>query len=237
MENEQTYFDAAIKRKKTRYPIFYGLMKIHKGPEKTRPVTSVCGSVLEPLSTWLDFVLQPLTEFIPSYTKDWTDIKTRLSNLGQLPTRAKLFVSDAVSMYTNIDTAHGIAVMEKWLNQLEREKKTNDFPIKLVIEALEIIMTNNYFQFGDTYWLQLSGTAMGTPVACIYATVYFAYKEMNDIIPKFKSNLLEYIRYIDDVAGVWTGGDGQEWTEFKQEMNNFLPGHLQWETSDLATNT
>ena len=120
-------------------------MKIHKGPEKTRPVTSVCRSGLDPLSTWIDFVLQPLTKFIPSYTKDWTDIKTRFTKLGRLPTVAKLFVSNAVSMYTNIDTAHGIDIMEKWLNKLEEERKTNGFPIKLVIEALKIIMTNNIY--------------------------------------------------------------------------------------------
>ena len=98
--------------KKTRYPLFYGLMKIHKGPKKTIQVTRVCGSVIELISTWLDFVLQPLTKFTPSYIKDWKEIKKRLTALGKLPVGAKLFYSNAVSMYTNIDTAHGLEMMK-----------------------------------------------------------------------------------------------------------------------------
>jgi hypothetical protein len=36
-----------------------------------------------------------------------------------------------------------------------------------IICALEIVMRNNLFKFGDTYWLQITGTAMGTPPACM----------------------------------------------------------------------
>jgi hypothetical protein len=32
-----------------------------------------------------------------------------------------------------------------------------------MIHGLEILMQNNIFQFGDTFWHQKQGTAMGTP--------------------------------------------------------------------------
>jgi len=46
-------------------------------------------------------------------------------------------------------------------------------------------MENNIFSFANTYWLQLTHTAMGTPVACAYATVTFGQYENTTILPKY----------------------------------------------------
>jgi hypothetical protein len=53
-------------------------------------------------------------------------------------------------------------------------------------------MDNNIFSFSDSYWLQLSGTAMGTPVACTYAMMSFGQFENKEILPNFQNNLLYY---------------------------------------------
>ena len=64
-------------------------------------------------------------------------------------------------------------------------------------------MTKNVFCFGNTFWLQEDGTAMGTPCACNYATIVFAYYERTNILPTFKNHLLLYIKYIDEIFIVW----------------------------------
>ncbi len=69
--------------------------------------------------------------------------------------------------------------------------------------ALEIIMKHNFFNFGDTSWLQLTGTAMGTPPAPMYATLYFGIHEKETILRKYGRFFLLYKRYIDDVFGIW----------------------------------
>jgi hypothetical protein len=60
-------------------------------------------------------------------------------------------------------------------------------------------MTRLIFQFDDTFWLQISGTAMGTSVACAYATIYYSYHEETALlIPNNKLGIIYYRRYIDD---------------------------------------
>ena len=60
------------------------------------------------------------------------------------------------------------------VRKLKREEKiAKDYPIELILELTALVMKNNHFRFGDTDWLQLIGTAMGTPMACIIATNLF----------------------------------------------------------------
>ena len=116
-----------------------------------------------------------------------------------------------------------------------------------LLHALTIVMSCNLFQFGDTYWLQLTGTAMGTPPAPNYATIYFCIWEMI-IIPLFPE-LAYYRRYIDDGFGIWTPLEGSNchdddarFAEFKSLMDGFGSTHpffvnsthtpLQWEFSE-----
>ena len=158
--------------------------------------------------------------------------------IPSLPPTARLFTSDAVSMYTNIHTDHAIAQISEYLHKsiLCRELKIRPEP---VVAALKIIMQNNIFQFGDTHWIQLSGTAMGTPPAPSYATLYFAIYEQQ-ILDGFRSNLHFYTRYIDDVFGIWipdadSQQDSVNWSLFQKTMNSFGPKPLQWEFTQRTT--
>jgi len=100
-------------------------------------------------------------------------------------------------------------------------------------------MRNNIFSFQDTYWLQTSGTAMGTPVACAYATITFGHYENSILLPNFKSNLLYYRRYIDDIFGIWipttSGSNAETWESFKKQLNSW--GNLKWVIEEPSLNT
>ena len=60
----------------------------------------------------------------------------------------------------------------------------------MILEATELIMKNNVFQFDDTYWLQLTGTAMGTSMACALATIYYSYWEETKFLPEYQKQSL-----------------------------------------------
>ncbi len=92
-------------------------------------------------------------------------------------------------MYTNIDTPTGVSAIQDFI-ETNKEKLPSDFPTNLFLEILNTVMENNIFTFAGTHWLQLSGTAMGTPAACAYATSSFGQYENQYLLPTFQPHLL-----------------------------------------------
>ena len=90
-----------------------------------------------------------------------------------------------------------------------------------------IIMTNNYFEFGNTFFLQLLGTVRGTSSAVMWATLYYAYHEEHCLVPRYGEHLLYYRCFIDDMLIVWVGNKTTDWQLFCDDTNTF--GVLKWD--------
>jgi len=235
-EFEDEYFRRSL-YEQVRRPLFYINPKIHKTPWTTRPVVSCVGSYNEIFSKWIDHWLKQLTNLLPPYLRDSAQVVSELQDIQTVPRRARLFTSDATAMYTNIDPKHGVDIISKFLKDYS-DKLPDKFPTTLLTKVLDTIMHNNVFEFSDTFWIQISGTAMGTSCACMYATIYYAYHEMTVLLPKYRTQLLYYRRFIDDAIGIWlpTGDhntDTQLWNEFKNDMDDF--GKLRWKCEPLST--
>jgi hypothetical protein len=234
-KEEITYFQRSYKSYH-RIPIFYGLPKVHKIPMTLRPVVSTSSSFLSIFSNWLDFKMKELLPSVKSYLMNSTTLLNDLRHIT-LPEDALLFTADAKSMYTNIDTTTGVTAIREFISS-NIENIPINFPTTLFLQVLQCVMENNIFSFGETYWLQLSGTAMGTPAACAYATISYGHHENTSILPSFKSQLLYYKRYIDDIFGIWIPprrNCTETWYNFKKELNNW--GRLEWVTEEPTTTT
>jgi hypothetical protein len=227
---EQQWFKRQ-ERAKFRTPQFYIMPKVHKTPFGTRPVESCVGSFMEVASKWLDYQMKRLLPLSRTYIKDSKELHGDLMKLGKLPTNAKLFTADAVAMYPNIPIEHGIEVFETWFEKFADEIP-DDFPKELFLKLLRTVMTENIFQFGDTFWLQIDGTAIGTSCACLFATMYMALCERATLLRKYKDNLILLKRFIDDMLGVWKYTDEQSWLNFQADMNAFGP--LDWIVEPLS---
>ncbi|KAL7447643.1 hypothetical protein ACHAXS_000039, partial [Conticribra weissflogii] len=138
---------------------FYLTIKMHKKPWKTRPVVSTCGAYLHALSRWVDFHLQKLTSFVPTYLQDSHQLLEELKQLGTLPITARLFTADTVSMYTNIGSTHALQVLHNILQDNKNQLPMN-FPGDSLMDALQIVMDNYVFKFGNEHFKQCMGTAM-----------------------------------------------------------------------------
>ncbi|EJK48927.1 hypothetical protein THAOC_32234 [Thalassiosira oceanica] len=132
-EAEYTYLCRAYHKEAKQLARFRMSAKVHKNPKKMRPIVCCAGTRMNHLSKWLDYQLQRLKQFVPTYLKDSHDLLAKLKNLGELPPNARLFTADAVSMYTNIDTNHAISVISNWMDNLELPA---DFPLRAVKDAM-----------------------------------------------------------------------------------------------------
>ncbi len=161
-----------------------------------RPVVSTANSLLSYFSNWADYKMKQLLPLIHSYTKNSTSIIKDLKQFT-IPDDTLLFAADAKSIYTNIDTDLGLATLREFL-EYNTDQLPTDFPTDFFLNIMEIVMKNNIFSLMGTYWLQLSGTAMGTLVTCSYATIIIGHHENTNILTTFQSNLLYYRRYINN---------------------------------------
>ncbi len=220
---------------------FYILPKIHKNPWKTRPVASQCGSVLEPIARWLDYMLQQVLHLCPCYLKNGEELQNLLKQQGRVPKDTVIYSMDATSMYSNIDTDHGLDVLKRWLDLHKQEildlpgGTWNSKSFTCVIQGMTLVMRNNLIRFGDTYWIQISGTAMGTSPAPAYATIYFSYHEETALLPDPCHAIIFYKRYIDDVI-VLQHSSPHCFDMLVRTMNSFGPHgkRLEWLPSSKA---
>ena len=222
--NEKKFIKQALHNPDTD-PIstFYLLMKVHKTPLASRPIVSCSGTLLHSLGVWVDDKLQRIVVTQKSYFKSSAVLKQQLVTLQNIDdNRMRLFTADAMSMYTNIDTEKAIEEIRNYLHK--QRHLLLDVPTDALVDALSIIMNNNVFRFGDTHWHQLTGTAMGTPPAPPYATLYYAVHE-EVFLEEFKDNLFFYKRFIDDIFGIWYVNDyvtdDATWQRFCQRLNDF----------------
>ena len=235
-KHEYAYFMKSFSKEK-RIPQFYGMPKVHKNkiPIPLRPVVSQCGSLFAIFSIFVDFKLQPLTKFVPSYLDNSEALLDILDELDPLPISAKLFTSDATSMYSNIDPEEALPILEEYLKLFGKELDGKcRQQIELLIKLTRLIMENNVFKFGSTWWRQKVGTAMGTSCACIYATVFFTYFERTILIPKYKNNFIMFKRKIDDIFAIWKPdpNNPNAWDDFLLDLNSVCK--LEWNTEELS---
>jgi hypothetical protein len=136
-----------------KIPYFYLLPKVHKTPLKTRPVVSTVSSILGTLSVWVDYQLEKIIHLCPAYTMDSWQILREIKELGIVSANALIYTADATSMYTNINTKHALSCIFKWF-LLHNKDMPEDFPTAHVLVALQLIMTENVFQFGNKFFIQ-----------------------------------------------------------------------------------
>ena len=155
---------------------FYLLPKIHKANTPGRPIVSACGCPTEQISQYLDFVLQPLVQSLPTYIKDTKETLQLLKNLNDSPTFVPrfLFTVDVVSLYTSIPHADGLKALSFFL---DRRPQSATPPTSTLVRLAELVLTRNSFEFNGELFTQISGVAMGTKMGPSFACLFMGYLE------------------------------------------------------------
>ena len=215
-------------------PFLYGLPKLHKHEHffdnididkhgyckasaplelKFRPIISSRFAPTSHLSSMIDEILKPLVPKLKSYCRDTSDFLNKLPS--KLEENCKLVTCDVVSLYTSIPHDLGLGAISYWLEE-SVDNINQRFKHTFILESVEFILYNNYFSFEDSYFLQISGTAMGTKMAPTYASLVMGFLEVKmytRIKEVYSSDgylhlTNSWLRYIDDCWLIWNADYG-----------------------------
>ena len=217
----------------------YGCPKNHKNKPNIslRPVITCISTRPQIFSKYVDFWMKKIVQtLLPSYVKNAdTLIDDLKAKFTRLPAGARLFSINAISMYSNIDTVHGLQVVHDFFERF-KDRLPFGCPTEFIEQSLEIIMKQIIFQFGDTFWLQVMGCAMGTSAAVNYSYVYVGLLELQILMVGFEEFLLFYRRFIDDGKVVWDHSlpnSESKFKEFMAALNDW--GKLKWTCTGFVT--
>ncbi|KAJ8039742.1 hypothetical protein HOLleu_13841 [Holothuria leucospilota] len=211
-------------REGTRPARFYLLPKVHKKGVPGRPVISACGSATEGLSEIVDFFLQPYLSTIPSFIKDTDDFIRKIRDINVIPPGAFLVTIDVVALYPSIPHTNGLRALGDFLRECQLSTKV----ISGILKMSELVLFKNVFEFNSEYFLQMSGTAIGTKMAPAYGNIFMSVFE-RDLLSGSCNQPYVWLRYIDDVFVIWTHGEAKL-NEFLSYINSFNPSiQFTWE--------
>lgn len=220
---DKAYKDGVIDGKLKEYlivkspvtPVLYLLPKIHKSliDPPGRPIVSGRESIFNHASIFLDRLLREFAMGARSYIQDTNDFLLKLEEV-EVPNEALLASFDVTSLYTSIDTTEGLQAVSNTLSETNFSLAGKEF----VMNLLELILTCNYFKFGNDFYLQCRGTAMGANVAPTFANMFLAALEEDLIyVSHHFSKVARWWRYIDDVFLIWVGQEAE-----LHDFHNFL---------------
>ncbi|CAJ0933055.1 unnamed protein product [Ranitomeya imitator] len=144
-------------------PVFYTLPKIHRGLDRTpgRPIVASTNSILSPLAILLEKILTPLVKNIPSFILDTGAFLNVIRTINRVTSDTILVTLDVNNLYTSVEHEKGIRATRLLLEKTDMDAMVIDFLMKL----LKLVLTENFFLFEDTFYLQVQGTDMGSNVA------------------------------------------------------------------------
>ena len=212
----------AIQPSCSRTAELYGLPKNHKENVPLRPIVSATGDPLDKLSWLLERIITQLLIFVPAHLHNTYDYLGRLHSKFPhgFPPGSIAFSVDVTNLYGNIPTAEAISFT---LDLLKRHlDKINLFGLTLkdVKALLEHCLNNNFVRFGKSYYKQTTGIAMGSRIAPPLAIVFMNAVESLILASDTTLQPLLYMRYIDDIIGIWTHGS-EALDHFFNFINNF----------------
>ncbi|CAJ0948237.1 unnamed protein product [Ranitomeya imitator] len=198
-------------------PVLYVLPKIHK--DLTNPpgrlIVTGRGSLLNKTAIFLDRVLRPYATSAMSYIRDTNYFLEKIDDLTVYETTI-LASFDVVSLYTSIEHDKGLEVVSCVLSGSDVAPEC-----ARLMEFFTFFFY--FFLFGDDFFLQLGGTAMGSNVAPTYANIYMAVQEDRFV---YKSILWRHVRawwrYIDDIFLLWEGSS-EELNNIQTDLNQIYP--------------
>ena len=209
----------------TRTAELYGLPKTHKPDVPLRPIVSSCGDPLDKLSWLLERIITQLLVFVPAHLTNSQDYLQRISAQFPrgFPAGSIVFSVDVTNLYGNIPTSEAIEATLRLIGKHMDKVDTFGLTLIDIEKLLKHCLDNNYVRFGQKYFKQTVGVAMGSRIAPPLAIVFMdAVESLILTSQNSQYQPVTYMRYIDDILGIWTHGP-EQLDEYFRFLNDFHP--------------
>ena len=172
----------------------------------------------------LETILKQLLAFIPTHLSDTKNFMTRVADHCRsqpLSEDAIFFSIDAVNLYGSIPVEEAIEAAKQKLDEHRQDIETFGLSLEGICTLLEQCLKNNVFSFGDDYYRQKQGIAMGNHCAPPLAIIFLDRFEQQALMSApLKPDFLA--RCIDDYAGIRSHAE-EGLLGFLQHLNSLLP--------------
>ena len=206
-----------------------------------RPIVAGPSFYTSGLSEMVSIILKPMVHLLPQILQDSFDLIERTET--DLVNHVVLGTCDIKALYTNISIDLAIKAIDFWISKYGDSVHTfRRFSKQFVLNALLIILENNFFLFDEYFVQQIKGFAMGTKCAVDCANLIVGYLEVKmfallptvypvDVVDFIIRN---YFRLLDDIFFKWL--KNYDVSKF-YEIFDKLDADLQFIFSHLSTAT
>ena len=179
-------------------PKFYGLPKIHKRGIPLRPIVSSRGSISYEVAKELARILKPLVGSSPHHIKNTGDFIDQIKHVT-LPGNETITSYDVSALFTSVPIEAAINIIQRRLELDQELHSRTTMKVEHITSLLEFCLKTTYFQFQGSFYEQINGAAMGSPINPIVANLFmedFEVKTINTAknLPKM------WKRYVDDTC-------------------------------------
>ena len=128
---------------------------------------------------------------------------------------------DVVSLFTKVPVDGALQAIYTLLTQDDILEQQTTIPEPDICALTELCLRSTYFMFGDTFFDQVEGAAMGSPLSPIVANLFMEAFEDRAL----KSVVLQprmWVRYVDDTFVLWPHKE-DELDTFHRHLNSQHP--------------
>lgn len=182
---------------------FYILPKVHKdfvNFPPGRPIINTCKTINRNLSSYVDFILKPVTCTIPNIILDTIYFLILLNDCKLDPTkRYALLTYDVESMYTSSKIANCKTFCTNAYHHYIQTQEETYLPrhtLQEMIQLLTLSLVYGFVMCNGEYYLQRPGIQMGNCASVTIANITGHFELLN--IFKDKPEIIFNIRFVDD---------------------------------------